>query len=474
MKILREHVEHSIHARKLFRRGEKVLVAVSGGLDSMVLLHLLHKLASQSGRKLSVAHFNHQLRGRASDADERFVGQVTKRLGLSFQAGRGDVKAFAKQRGLSIEMAARELRHQFLAQTARRLKCPVIAVAHHTDDQVELFFLRMLRGAGGEGLAGMKWNSVSPASKQVRIVRPLLDVSKEELEKFAHENRIRFREDASNASRDILRNRVRHELLPLLRKSFQPALNRTVLRLMEVVGAEADVVNIMAKDWLAKPSRRSAWGKLMAGVQRRVIQLQLQRLKLSPDFELIEALRLQPGKIISVGLNHSVVCDEAGCVRRQPVASHAFKSVELKLNLKARASVSFGGLDLAWNFTESRSLLRRSNPAPVEFFDADQVGGKIILRHWRSGDRFQPIGMKTAVKLQDWFTNQKIPAARRRELGVATTARGEIFWIEGLRIGEKFKLTPQTRRVLVWRWLVRKAPEVLHCEAASPMLGFAR
>lgn len=371
-------------------------------------------------------------------------------------------------------MAARELRHQFLAQTARRLKCPVIAVAHHADDQVELFFLRMLRGASGEGLAGMKWSSVSPVSKQVRIVRPLLDVSKEELEKSARENQIRFREDASNASRDMLRNRVRHELLPLLRKNFQPALNRTVLRLMEVVGAEADVVNSAAKDWLTKSSQSSAWSKLMIGVQRRAIHLQLQRLKLSSDFELIESLRLQPGKIISVGLNHSVVCDEAGCVKRQPVVSHAFKSVELKLNLNARASVSFGGLELAWNFTKGRSHFTRSKQVKAEFFDADKVGDKVILRHWRPGDRFQPIGMKTAVKLQDWFTNQKIPAARRRELGVATTAHGEIFWVEGLRIGEKFKLTPQTRRVLAWRWLVRKAPEVLHCEAASPMLGFAR
>ncbi|MEK7782210.1 MAG: tRNA lysidine(34) synthetase TilS [Verrucomicrobiota bacterium] len=450
------------------------MIAVSGGVDSMALLWLLNNLAAESGWKLSVAHFNHQLRGRASDADERFVERVAQQLGLPFHAGRGAVKALAKRRGLSIEMAAREMRHQFLAQTARRLKCPVIAVAHHADDQVELFFLRMLRGAGGEGLAGMKWSSVSPASRQVRIARPLLNVSKEELEKFARENQIRFREDASNASRDMLRNRVRHELLPLLRKNFQPALNRTVLRLMEVVGAEADVVNIAAIDWLAKPSRSVAWGKLMTGVQRRVIQVQLQRLGLLPDFELIESLRLQPGKIISVGLNQSVICDEAGRVKWRTVASRVFKSEERKLNLKARASVSFGGMDLAWNFTKGRSRFTRNKPATVEFFDSDKVGDKIILRYWRPGDRFQPIGMKTAVKLQDWFTNQKIPAARRRELGVATTAQGEIFWVEGLRIGEKFKLTPLTWRVLAWRWLVRKAPEVLHCEAASPMLGFAR
>ena len=128
----------------MFCRGERILVAVSGGVDSMVLLAAMHELAGAAGWKLSVAHFNHQLRGRASAADERFVGQAAGKLGLPFYAGRGAVKSFAKKRGVSIEMAARELRHKFLAQTARRFKCPVVALAHHADDQVELFFLRLL------------------------------------------------------------------------------------------------------------------------------------------------------------------------------------------------------------------------------------------------------------------------------------------------------------------------------------------
>lgn len=470
---LSAHAEDNVLKRKLFRREERILVAVSGGVDSMVLLRLLKELAAASGWKLFVAHYNHQLRGRASDGDEQFVRRTATALGLPFHAGRGDVNALAKEQGISVEMAARELRHQFLAQTARRLKCSVIAVAHHADDQVELFFLRLFRGTGGEGLGGMKWSSVSPVNKQIRLARPLLDVSKKELEKFARENQIRFREDVSNTSRDMLRNRVRHELLPLLRKDFQPALNRTILRLMEVVGAEADVVSLAAKEWLAKPSRRSAWSRLKMGVQRRIIQVQLQRLNLSLDFELIESLRLQPGKRVSVGPDCFVVSDASGQVKRETIDPRVFNQAERKLNLKARGTVSFSGLELAWNFTKGRGLLR-NKPASVELFDADKVGGKIVLRHWRPGDRFQPIGMKTAVKLQDWFTNQKISAVCRRELVLATTAQGEIFWVEGCRIGERFKITGKTQKMLAWRWLVRNSPEVLHCEAAGPMLGFAR
>lgn len=474
MDKLQEQVGQSIRARNLFRRGERILVAVSGGVDSMALLAVLCELAGANGWKLFVAHFNHQLRGRASDGDERFVKQAAAKLNLPFQAGRGDVKAFAKEQGISIEMAARQLRHTFLAQTARRSKCPVMAVAHHADDQVEHFFLRLLRGSGSEGLAGMKWRSLSPVSKTVQIVRPLLEASKAELLTFAREQKIQFREDATNASRDLLRNRVRHELLPLLRKEFQPALNRTVLRLMELVGADAEVVHGLAKDWLTKFPRGGAWRELPPGVQRRVIQVQLQQLKLTADFELVEWLRLQPGKLVSVTSDQFAVREPSGRLKLVAAANRAFNSTARKLNLDASNRVSFGGLEVGWNVIANRGFARPVKATGCEFFDADQVGRYIVLRHWRPGDRFQPIGMKSAVKLQDWFINQKIPAVRRRELLLATTARGEVFWVEGLRIGESFKLTADTRKVLKWRWSVRETPEVLHCEAGGIMLGFAR
>lgn len=456
MDKLREQIEQSVRARKLFRAGERILVAVSGGVDSMGLLVVLNELAAAHDWKLFVAHFNHQLRGRASDADERFVKQAAARLDLPFHAGRGEVKALAVEQGISLEMAARQLRHEFLAQAARRWRCPVVAVAHHADDQVELFFLRLLRGSGGEGLAGMKWTSPSPASRSVRIVRPLLEVSKAELETFARESKIQFREDATNASRDILRNRVRHELLPLVRKEFQPAVNRTVLRLMELVGADAAVVDALAKEWLEKFPRSGPWSKLALGVQRRVIQVQLQRLQVAAEFDLVERLRLQPGKLVTVAADQFVRRDSNGHVSRVLAENRTFDRAERKLNLKASPPVLIGGLEVTWEIVQSSGVVRPKTVPQSEFFDAERVGAKVILRHWRPGDRFQPIGMKSAVKLQDWFTNQKIPATRRRELLLATTAAGEVFWVEGLRIGEAFKLTAQTKKVLSWRWRVRE------------------
>ncbi len=435
----------------MFCQGERILVAVSGGVDSMVLLAAMHELAGAADWKLSVAHFNHQLRGRASAADERFVGQAAGKLGVPFYAGRGAVQSFAKKRGVSIEMAARELRHKFLAQTARRLKCPVVALAHHADDQVELFFLRLLRGASGAGLAGMKATGISPAYRAVRLVRPLLAVDKAQLLEFARAEGVRFREDASNSSLDILRNRVRQELLPLLREKYQPALNRTVLRAAEILGAEAEVVGALARAARAGQGQSFNFAAQAVAVQRRIIEQQLQTHRVGADFDLIESLRLRPGAAVSVGPRLSVVLDEAGGVRLQQAV--VFWNSKITVNLRGRSGrLRFANLECVWKFISERGAKPVVKAAGREFFDADQVGRSIVLRHWQPGDRFQPIGMKKAVKLQDWFTNQKIPAARRRELVVATTARGDIFWVEGMRIGERFKLTLATRKTLEWRW----------------------
>lgn len=440
----------------------------------MVLLAVLHELAGARGWKLFVAHYNHQLRGRASAGDERFVQQAAARLGLPFQAGCGNVKAIAKQLGISLEMAARQCRHEFLAQTAHQLKCSAVAMAHHADDQVELFFLRLLRGAGGEGLAGMKWDSPSPVSGRVRLVRPLLDISKAALAEFARRHELKFRADQTNASSEILRNRVRHELLPMLRTDFQPGLSPIVLRLMELVGAEAEVVEAMATDWLTEFPHGLPWERLAVGIQRRIIQQQLQRLKVAGNFELVEWLRLWPGKAVSLAQDRFAIRTPNGsvCIRSGARISH--NSRKELVNLSAAESVSFGELDLTWNLARRRGA---GWPKPVEnreVFDADLVGHKVFLRHWAPGDRFQPIGMKAAVKLQDWFTNLKIPAAQRRSLVLATTSQGEVFWVQGLRIGERFKITEVTRNTLTWRWFVRNPPEVLHCGDIHPMLGFAR
>ncbi len=452
-----QRVERSILERRLIGRGDSILVAVSGGLDSMVLLRVLARLAGAHGWLLVVAHFNHQLRGRGSDADERLAQRTAAALGLGYVAGRADVRQFGRKHKLSVEMAARQLRHEFLARAARERGIRTIALAHHADDQVELFFLRLLRGAGPEGLAGMRWSSSSPYDPAITLVRPLLAASKAELRQFARREKVPFREDATNRALDYRRNRIRHELLPLLRGRYQPALDQTILRLMELAGAESDFVAQHAREWLAQ-KRRVAYARLPVALQRRGLQLQLRGLGVRADFELVERLRAQAGQPVSVGPRLAVFRDDTGGVHCQAPGQPEFNPNQATVRLEGRAgAIRFEQVRINWRLQAGpkSSSRRPRRVSGVECFDADKVGPAIVLRHWQPGDRFQPIGMGNSVKLQDLFANLKIPRARRHELIVATTAGGELFWVQGLRMAERFKLDEGTVRRLHWRWQAR-------------------
>ncbi len=447
--------ESSIVEQRLLAPGEAVLVAVSGGLDSMVLLQLLNEIRPKHGWRLVLAHFNHQLRGHASDADEQFVRAAAQGLGLPLKVGRADVRTWAARHGLSLEMAARHLRHRFLARTATRLHIGKIALAHHADDQIELFFLRLLRGAGPEGLAGMKWISPSPADPEVQLIRPLLGLARHSLEGFAHERHVRFRKDASNDQLHFERNRLRHELLPLLRARFQPGLDRTILRLMAILSAESDFVGQQAR---AARSRASAsFDRLPLALQRRWLFAEALDLGISADFRLIEQWRLKPGVDVMVRPGWVVRRDPAGRLHATKLLRPRFKPGSVTIELGeglAQGQMEFAGVELAWRVQawEGWPGGSRKPPPGIEWFDADKVGARVRVRHWRAGDRYQPIGMPSPVRVQDLFTNLRIPRHKRRQLLVAESEGGEIFWIEGLRIGERAKIDARTSRCLAWSW----------------------
>ncbi len=445
-----EHIGNSIRNRELLRDGAPILVGVSGGLDSMVLLRVLHELAPGHRWRLRVAHFNHQLRGKSSDADEDLVRKTAEALKVPFVSGRGDVKGLAKEEGLSVEMAARKLRHDFFARSARGCGSSTVALAHHAGDQVELFFLRLLRGAGSKGLGGMGWKNPSPSNAQIELVRPLLDQSKEDLEGYARDQGIAYSEDATNASLDFQRNRIRHELIPLLEEHYQPALIRTTLRTMELVGAEGEFVTEVAARWLGQ-KRPMAFTRLALAVQRRCLQLQLLKLKVPADFDLVEQLRQNPEHAVTVDGGRWVLREMGGTVRLVEHSAADFGQQTSELALTPAGQIGFGKLRIAWSI-EEKTGLKLDRKANQEYFNADKVGERVWLRHWQPGDRFHPIGAAGLRKLQDVFTDLKVPKVQRHQLVVAVSDAGEIFWVEGLRISERFKLDKQTVRRLKWCW----------------------
>jgi len=499
-----EEVAETIEKRAFLQKGARLVVAVSGGLDSMVLLHVLHSLAARNQWKLLVAHFNHQLRGRASDADERLVAKVALEMQLPMVCGRGDVAGLQKELGISLEMAARKLRHEFLAEAAidftrgvgtvlpEKTKSapakttpssdlssqephPAVALAHHADDQSELFFLRLFRGAGGEGIAGMRWSNVSPANPSVRLVRPLLNQTKSTLLCYARHEGILYREDASNQKNDVLRNRIRHQLLPKLRREFQADLDAKISRLMETIGAEADYVKTEAQQWLDM-KKRLPFEKMPVALQRQIIRLQLRSSGIEPDFECVEHLRNNPDQCTSVGRDLTVCRSVEGAIVLSSSKTLDFQSGQTRLDFSNPAGqTDVEGLRIEWQILTGKALAEfkksllvgtGSNRRKVlkeflktdtaltgcECFDADAIGRGAIIRHWRAGDRFQPIGMAQSVKIQDIMTNLKIPAADRRAVVVAEAENEKLFWVQGLRISEPFKIRPETERCLRWIW----------------------
>lgn len=430
----------------------RLLVAVSGGLDSMVLLTALGKLAAAFHWRLEAAHFNHQLRGRAADADERFVRRACAKLAVTCHVGHwpaAEQKAAIKSGG--IERAARSARRAFLGATAAHMAARRIVLAHHADDQVELFFVRLLRGAGSLGLGGMRQRTRHGPPLNAWLIRPFLNLRRAELAAWAATAGVAYREDASNRDQRLLRNRVRHELLPLLGTRFSPATPTVVLRTMKNLADEADWLRAQAEQFLAAPAtRRPAFASCHPALQRSVLALQLEQRRLAFDSQVIERLRASVGTIINTPGDQFASRDETGQVRIEVVTKAEFQATTHPLKLNgASGRHRFGSIQVVWSL--KRRFRRTEFPAGQEMFDAATIGGKVLLRHWQPGDRFQPIGMKRPVKLQNLFTNARVPAAERRQRVLATTATGEIFWVQGLRIGERFKLTSASKTCLVWR-----------------------
>ena len=453
----------TIEAHGMLARGDRVLAALSGGPDSVALLDILARRRKSLGITLHAAHLDHMLRGAESRADAEFCRAFARKLKVPIAIGRANVKLVASRRGLSLEQAARLARYEFLEKAADQVKANRIAVAHNADDQAETVLLNMLRGAGPDGLAGMP-------PVRGRVVRPLIEVRRREIEAYCAQRRLKPRTDSSNLERDFLRNRVRLDLLPALEKE-QPKLRQALLRLARVARDENELLNRMAQDALAGACRKAtrtqialrldALASLPPALQRRVARAAIGRLRgdlANIEYVHIETIRAlavvgSPGKRLHLpdGLTVSRTYEDLVLSAEPPAKREPALEEEFALAVPGRTRVALLGLEIAAAFMPAagaREAMREGRGTAC--LDYAQLAEPLIIRTRRPGDRFRPLGMAGTVKLQDFFVDRKVPEPARDRVPLLVSG-GEMAWVVGWRIAHPFRITPETRTALVLR-----------------------
>lgn len=439
-------VESAIRRERLFARKRRILIGVSGGMDSIVLLQVMAGMAERFGWTLGVVHLNHSLRGHASGADARFVKGVAKSSGWPSFDAKVDVKRIATEKGISIEMAAREARHELFRAAAKEFGCRTIALAHHRDDQVEQFFLRLFRGAGTSGLSGMPFKSNGVIGGNITIARPLLEVSRAEIVAFARANNIRFREDASNQDNSIPRNRIRNNLIPQLEAEHTSALAVLVARAMGLLKGDHEALEWVVNEWGEGRLADGDFDQLPVGLKRRIMVEKLRSHGMEPDLAQVSEI-LDRGISIEE-MDSFIVRPEREADKRDFDPDQTALTVQI---LSGSRSVEHDGFS-ASIVRKPHRRQRLARHKDVERFDAEKIGGEIVFRHWQAGDRYRPIGLNGSRKLQDCFTDAGVAKAERHERTVITTVDGRIVWVEGLRIDDRFKVTGETREIMEMRW----------------------
>jgi tRNA(Ile)-lysidine synthase len=455
-----------IRSEKMASRGEKLLVAVSGGPDSVCLLYILRELREELGIELHIAHLNHQLRGEDSAADAAYVAGLARRLVIPATIESKDVKTYRKENRLSLEEAAREVRYSFLARVARAVGASRAAVGHTTDDHVETVLMHLLRGSGTRGLRGLlptgRWTSDAGS---LNIIRPLLVLSREETTDYCRQRRLRPRTDISNRSPDLFRNRIRRYLLPALHK-YNP----------QVAGALRRTARIAADDFaFIEGEVGQCWDKIVRA-QRGAVIIDKKGLGAPPPAlkrylllravesvlgslkdigaghidDMLDALPRPAGRIVGLPFGLSFIVEyDRYVLTKTPGSLCPLPPLEneIALNIPGRTRLAGWNVDATVLPSSAVKAGDERNDGFSAYFDFGRTGDRLSVRSRRPGDRFQPLGMDRPKKLNRFMSDARIPRLWRRLVPIVTSAE-QVIWVVGHRIDERVKVMDATLKVL--------------------------
>lgn len=428
-----------ISDNNLVKTGDKILLAVSGGIDSMVMAHLFH----QQGYMTGIAHCNFSLRAGDSDKDEEIVRQFAEKNDIPFYTRRFETKAFAKKNRVSVQMAARELRYNWFEELREEKGYDYVAIAHNLNDNIETLLINLIRGTGLAGMTGMK-----PALN--RIIRPLLFATREEILNFRDRENIEFREDRSNADTKYIRNKIRHLVIPVLKEinpSIEATLNETaerfsglneivsryISRLRENISEEKDQLIVFNINQLKKH------------VHNRAVIFELFK-----PYGITSAILTDLLKIIEGKTGGQVITDTHRIIkdRKEIIVSAGAMSGEVSYTINGIDDFPvFPGISSAKNVRITDSYEIPDEPY-IACVDLQKVSFPMIIRKWKAGDHFFPLGMSRKKKLSDYFIDNKYSRFDKENIFILESD-GKIVWIIGDRIDDRFKITGSTKKGLL-------------------------
>jgi tRNA(Ile)-lysidine synthase len=455
-----------VRKNSLISNRDHVLAAVSGGPDSVALLSILVNLKDTLGiERITVIHFDHRLRGDESDADREFVRALAHTAGLDFRCGAADVRAFARSRKISVEMAARDCRSSFFTRTAAELNAGKIALGHTADDQAEEVILRILRGTGPAGIQAM-----SPATAE-GIIRPLLFVTRDAVLEYLQERGMEYRNDSTNFAPSCQRNFLRLKIFPLLREAFHPQIAQTIVRCADLAREE--------ESWWASQIR-SLWDdiclelsegrcaldfgrmkRLHPALARRMLRLAIDKVKgnlsgvglvhLEPLTELVSSART--GKSIRIPGGIEATRHGAKLIITSKERAAPEDRLDNVMDIHEPGNYIFGQFSFEFGFfDETKTCCLPGSGADCARMDPNKLKWPLQLRYRRTGDRFRPLGMTGSKKLQDFFTDSMVPKEERQKVPLLCDSE-KICWVVGMRMDDRVKVEAHSKQIFVVKLL---------------------